>query len=442
MVARDFVVLGAGLTGLSAASALGPRCVVLEKDHRPGGLVKTECFDGYWFDRVIHLLYFREPETESRIRALLGDHLAPLVPEAWVEVGPGVARFPLQTHLGHLNAAAVVDCLSDFARVAFAPESASPRNFQNFLLSSFGRALCDLFFPPYNRKMWKRPLDTLAPSGFQWNIARPDFDQVLRGAIEPDGAFESYNDNGWYPRPPENSAVRGMEYLARALAQRVHDLRLGHKVVSVNGEARLILVQSQERQQQFEYRFACMTSLPLPQMIQYSVQAPDTLKQEMKHLVRNRVWTVALSIQGPRPEGTGHWRYYADESIVFNRLIFMHTFDPLSAPGRGWGVMAEITEPAESPCPDADTLRRVVLRDMARVDIMPPGCEVVDVHVLLVDPAYVVFTLENQAIMEAARCFLKSFDIVPLGRYGRWEYSSMAQVMRDGFQWTHEVESR
>ena len=68
----DYLILGAGLAGLAAADALGDRAIVLERNAEPGGLVHADCFDGYWFDRVLHLLYFADPKTEARIRRLLG----------------------------------------------------------------------------------------------------------------------------------------------------------------------------------------------------------------------------------------------------------------------------------------------------------------------------------------------------------------------------------
>lgn len=442
MTTHDFVILGAGLTGLSAASELGKRALVLEKDDRPGGLVKTECFNGYWFDRVIHLLYFRDPDTETRIKNLLGDHLSPLIPEAWVEADTQTARFPLQNHLGHFNTETIVNCLTDFARVAFDSTQQQPTHFKDFLFASFGQTLCELFFYPYNQKMWKRPLEMLAPSGFQWNIARPNFEQIVRGAIAPDEHFESYNDNGWYPNPTPSSPIRGMEYLSQALAKHAHNLKLKHQVCSIDCDAQIILAQTPKQQPAFKYKHACLTTLPLPQTIQYCVQAPKTLKQNMKHLIRNRVWTVTISLKGSRPQNTGHWRYYADESIIFNRLIFMHAFDPRSAPQEGWGMMAEITEPAELPQPDLEKLKQNVLEDLSRINIIPSDNEIVDVHAILVDPAYVVFTLENQEIIESARAFLQEHHIAPVGRYGYWEYSSMAQVMRNGFQWANDMKHK
>ena len=91
----DVLVLGAGVGGLAAATELEDQAIVLERADRPGGLVRTECFDGYWFDRVIHVLYFPDRQTERRVCDMVGDDLVPFTPEAWVETEAGTVRFPL-----------------------------------------------------------------------------------------------------------------------------------------------------------------------------------------------------------------------------------------------------------------------------------------------------------------------------------------------------------
>jgi hypothetical protein len=52
---------------------------------------------------------------------------------------------------------------------------------------------------------------------------------------------------------------------------------------------------------------------------------------------------------------------------------------------------------------------------------------------LEIDPAYVVFSVDEKGVAEQAQAFLMAHGVIPVGRYGRWEYSSMGQVMRDGF---------
>src|SRR5688500_2653712 len=196
----DFVVLGAGVAGLAAASELGDRAILFEQDERPGGLVRTDFIDGYWFDHVLHLLHFQDDLMKKRMRALLGDDLVAVNPNAYVETLHGVARFPIQLHLAGLNHEATVRCLHGLVQAAHDPHTGPATSYEDMLLRSFGRELCEVFFFPYNRKQWKRPLDMLAPSGFQWNIARPDLESAIRGAVDRDQTAPAYNANGMYPR--------------------------------------------------------------------------------------------------------------------------------------------------------------------------------------------------------------------------------------------------
>lgn len=443
MERNDVLILGSGLTGLAAASSLGSRATVLEREGRPGGLVRTERLGEYWFDHVVHLLYFQDPDTERRIFELMGDVLSACPPRAWVETAHGTTRFPLQLHLGGLNVETCVACVKELAELTHRPPTARPKNFEEMLLLTFGRTMCEAFLFPYNRKMWNRPLHELAPSGFTWNIARPDFEKVLRGAVSPDIRAGAYNSAGWYPRPAATSPVRGMELLPLMMAERVADLRLGHTVRSVDLDQRVVTVESgvgsRSAIHQIGYNDEMLSTLPLPRLIQMCDQAPEALRARCAGLTWNRVISVAIAIEGPRPEAPGHWRYYGDESLIFTRLIFMHEFDPGCAPPEGWGLLVEITQRAEDPMPDSDELLVRVLSDVERAGVCPKGSRMVASKVWEIDPAYVVFSLENQPIVEAARAFLESHGVTSLGRYGSWEYSGMSSCLHDGFSWASSV---
>jgi protoporphyrinogen oxidase len=415
---------------------------VLEGADRPGGLVRTDHVDGFWFDHVLHLLHFADDEVERRVRKMLGETLVACPTVAWVETSGGVTQYPLQMHLAPLARDQVVRCLHDLAEVTFRPKLGTPANFEDYLLRTFGRGLCELFLFPYNRKVWKRPLADLAPSGFTWTITPPDFERVLRGALDRETPFRSYNANGWYPRPAKDADCRGMEVLSRAVARQVPDLRCGHRVEAIDPVARIVTARHGDTLVRVRYREACVTTLPLPDTIRMSSQVPADLSNACATLTRNRVITVMIGVRGPRPEGLGHWRYYADESIVFTRLVFLHEFDPDTAPADGWGLLTEITEPAEQPLDTQENVVRRVLRDVERVGVLPPGSEIVVTATRVIDPAYVVFSPTSQAVTEQAHAFLAEHDIVSLGRYGRWEYSSMAQNLRDGFRWAEGVLGR
>jgi protoporphyrinogen oxidase len=428
----DYVILGGGVAGMSAASVLGDRCVVLERASRPGGLVRSESVGGYWFDRVLHLLHFQDTDTEELVKPLLAEELACCPPEAWVETSAGVTRYPFQMNLGALDPSTVFECLSDLAAVR---RELPPAHLEESLLNTFGSTMCDLFMLPYNRKLWQRPLDTLEPD-VAWTVARPAFGDVLRGAVSPGKEFTPYNARGWYPRPGAGASPRGMERLSLALADTVRDLRTGHEATAVDPGTRSVVSVRTEtgREEVFGYRLGLVSTIPLPDLIGMIAGCPSRLTGLAAGLSWNRVYSVILAVRGPRPEDCGLWRYYADETLCFTRLVFMHSFDPLSAPPDGWGLLAEIPESAELPARDGDDIYGLAIADLERSGAIPPGSVTEGWRVLVTDPAYVAFTHGTRAAVEELTGFLARMDIHPLGRYGRWEYSSMAQVIRDGFE--------
>lgn len=430
----DVLILGAGMCGLAVASALGKHAIVIERESRPGGLVRTERFGDYWFDHVIHILYFPDEETERYIRSLVPD-LVLCPPKAWVHAAGNRLRYPFQMHLAGLPREDIVRCLKDLARVSFETRSTLSANFEEMLLSTFGEGMCELFLFPYNRKVWKRPLTSLSAVGFQWTISPPVFGDVVRGALDETADYAAYNSNGWYPRPPEGAPLRGMEVVAASLASQASDLRLNHEVVGIDLDRHLVTCLHNEKEVTFSWRRELCNTLPLPALVRLCKQTPDPLLRAASRLRWNRVISVMFCIRGPRPNNCGHWEYFGDESLSFTRMVYMHPFDPLMAPADGWCLMAEITEPAEEERrPDAE-VARLCREDLCRARLLPVDCEIIHQNVSWIDPAYVVFNHDRPAIVEQLNAFLNNYGVTTLGRYGEWDYSSVGRVLRDGRKW-------
>ncbi|VAW62446.1 hypothetical protein MNBD_GAMMA10-69 [hydrothermal vent metagenome] len=437
---KPFIIIGGGLAGLSTATELGEHSLILEKEKNIGGLVQSSQFDGYWYDHVLHLLYFNSKNTENKIKSLLGEILKPVTSTAWVESISGTVKFPMQVNLHGLPVNVVSSCIRDLAETSYGVNKA-PENFEEWLLFTFGKSLCDEFFFPYNRKMWSRDLSTLMPTNFQWNITPPNFINVLNGALEENNNFKAYNSNGWYPVPEKNSSNRGMSCLSHCLAKQVKNLSFSNSVKRIDIENNLIFTDSENDESCFKYEVGCIATLPLPLLIKLCDPVPMHIKEKIKKLKWNRVISIAINIQGPRPENMGLWRYYADEALIFTRLIFMHEFDVFSAPDDGWGLLVEITGRAEDEV-DENMLIERTLEDINKLSIIDNKCEIKAVNVMKADPAYVAFTSETESIVAEARSYLESAGIYTVGRYARWEYSSMSQVMTDGFELGEKLKSK
>jgi oxygen-dependent protoporphyrinogen oxidase len=80
---HDIVVVGGGIAGLSAAWELvrrGRRPLLLERDSRPGGVIRTEMVDDFVIDAGPDALLTQKPAALDLCREVgLGDRLFPML---------------------------------------------------------------------------------------------------------------------------------------------------------------------------------------------------------------------------------------------------------------------------------------------------------------------------------------------------------------------------
>lgn len=441
----EYLVLGAGVTGLAAGVELEESAIVLERDSSPGGLVRSKCFDGgYWYDYVLHLLHFKDPEIQARIGSYLGEVMSPCPPEAWIQTLEGSALYPFQLNIGGLSEEARNKCIVDYAKAYYHKNGeATEKNYKEYLKATFGDAMCDLFYFPYNEKLYKYPLEGIAVDDLTWNLHRPSFEEILKGGFQPNVPRATYNTNAFYPCPKEADApLRGMELLSEALAKRVHKLELNTKVESVDPAAKTVYASKNGAKESYSYETACLSTLPLPVLIKLCNNAPESLLKEIDTLEYTKVISIAISIKGERPKNPGHWRYYTDPNIPFTRLIFMNEFDPQASPADGWALLAEVTWPGKEPIPTEDELTAKVLDSVRAAGLLDEKSSIVGTHLWVIDPAYVIFTHDTQRIINNCFEFLAQYGITSSGRYGKWEYSSMFQNIKAGFEWAKKVNKK
>jgi len=168
---------------------------------------------------------------------------------------------------------------------------------------------------------------------------------------------------------------------------------------------------------------------------------PEQLLKRADQLIFTKVYSIAISVKGKRPEGTGHWRYYTNPDIPFTRLIFMTAFDTNNAPQDGWGLLAEVTC-NEKETIDTGRLVQQTINAVKTLGYFDETQQIVGTHIWPVEFAYVIFTPETKCIVEDCFEFLEQYGIAAAGRYGKWQYSSIYQNIKEGFTWAKEVSEK
>lgn len=396
-------IIGAGITGLAAG--MKNDAVIFEKSQEVGGVARSFNFDGFRFDNTVHFLPIT-PEIEREIVPLLELRKTKL--NVFVDTGEEVLRYPFQLNLNGLKKDEIIQSVCDFVN---SPKEV--KTYKDFLLASFGKTMCEKFFFPYNEKSWKYPLDQMVSPGQVWNIDKPDLKDVLKGIFETqEGEF---NNIGYYPKK------NGIGHLAEVLSTKC-TVKRGSEVVFI-GDHEIIY---KERGETNFFKFdKLLSTIPLPQLIGLC-DSPAKLRSEVRRLKWTKLSSVAISVVGERPD-LGHYRYYSSPEIPFNKVTFMTEFDPSSAPPYGYGLLIEVK--------DSEPDLKEIISWLKKVGIIKEKDVIVGQRSWVVDPAYVIFTKDTHEIIENCKEYLKKLDIDILGRYGAWEYSSMAKNIKDGLDY-------
>src|SRR2546426_214873 len=225
------VVLGAGLTGLSAAYHLGAPSVVIESEAEVGGLARTRVKDGFTFDCTGHLLHLKDPRVVALVDAILPDAFSRHERRALIFSKGVYTPYPFQANLHGLPPEVVQECVGAFVealvrRAAEGEPDPSRLNFRDWTERSFGAGIARHFLVPYNTKLWRTDLDEIECGWVSWSIPRPTLKEVLDGAFGTTVRGLGYNPTFLYPRRG------GISVLPEALARRGAEGRVNETVTA------------------------------------------------------------------------------------------------------------------------------------------------------------------------------------------------------------------
>src|SRR5262249_22449734 len=130
-------VLGAGLTGLSAALELTRRNIphrVFERLAWPGGHAITTLDEGLRFDRTRRPLHLRDAALRAEVLAWLGGDCREIARKSVIWSNGVYTRYPFQANTFGLPPAVANECVLGFVQAHFAKHEQAPENFEEFCL--------------------------------------------------------------------------------------------------------------------------------------------------------------------------------------------------------------------------------------------------------------------------------------------------------------------
>lgn len=421
---RRVVVLGAGLTGLSAAFHLRDRGVaaeLLERETRPGGACRTVERDGFSFDFTGHLLHLARAESQELLGSLgVTAALRAHRRRAGVALAGRVTPYPIQINTYRLPREVRRDCLLGFVETRMRPEDPTDEqtSFADWVLSRFGEGFARHFFFPYNRKLYCTDPAELTTEWVGRYVPRPSLADVIEGSLGLYRKSVGYNATFLYPRRG------GIQLLADALAAAVPPLRLGTPVRAVHLGGRELVLDSGET----VGWDALVATAPLPHLAALTLDLPADLRSTAARLRAVGVVNLNLGVRGPAPRRE-HWLYVPEERFPFYRVGIPSNHGSVAPPGCHT-LSVEVSVPTGAPVP-ADLAERC-LAGLSELGLLRDRLDVEVTEQIRLDPAYVIFDSVRQASVAALRDHYRTCGVLLSGRWAEWKYSTMEDALWDG----------
>lgn len=420
-------ILGAGVSGLALARELldlgfpAGDVHLFEAASFAGGLCQSKTVDGFTYDVTGgHILFSKDAPTMQWMKDQAGGD------EAFVKRDRNTkirfedrwVHYPFENGLGDLPKQANFDCLEGYVRAWHqrqVDDSEAPEDFGSWVQWRFGEGIAKHFMDPYNEKIWKRPLADISSDWVAGRVPDAPVADVLKAAIGL--RTEGYTHQALFYYPKHGGFQAITDGLAASLEDRI---RLSTPVTELERRGQSWTVNGEP--------FDCVVStLALNDLPRILRDMPPGPAEAMRTLEFNSMTCFLLALDRPEHPDLS-WVYLPHpEQGPANRVTYMSNYSPNNAPAGQTSFLCEVTNDGRQPFPGPE-LERAVIEGLQAAGLVEGG------EVLFTDRhetkyAYIVYDHAFGARRKTAFDWLAEIDLIPLGRFGRYEYDNSDQCV-------------
>jgi protoporphyrinogen oxidase len=420
-------ILGAGVSGLSLARFLcegghpASDITIFEADAVPGGLCRSKTVDGYTYDVAGgHILYSKDKPAMQWMKDRAGGDQAFVEKQRHTRIrfGQRWVNYPFENGLGDLPPEANFDCLRGYVSAwheRTMTRSSAPPDFKHWVRWRFGDGIADHFMDPYNKKVWKRELESLTSDWVAGRVPDAPVDDVLRSAIGIRTEGYTHQSVFYYPQSGGFQAItdgiaRGLPVKMR-LSTPVETIEKHGSAWRVNGES-------------FDFVVSTLSLTYMPDLI---ADMPRAVAEACSKLEYNGIVCVLLALDRTQhPDLSWIYLPHAAQGPA-NRVTYMSNYSPNMAPTGKSSFLCEVTVPGARPFPGRE-LENEVVDGLVAAGLIRRD-EVLFTDREAIGQAYVVFDHGYAKKRQVALSWFEEQGLVQLGRFGRFEYDNSDQCV-------------
>ncbi len=423
----EVVIIGAGLTGLSAAYHLEQNNFfdfeIYEKESRPGGLMRSEQQDDFIFDYTGHYLHVSDPLFYNFLATTAGiDLFDKIERQSAIYTHDTFIAYPFQMNLFGLPTSIIYDCLHGYIQRSKSRKKI--HTFYDWVLKYFGRGLGKHFFFPYNEKLLAYPIKKIHHAWTGRFVPTTSLSAMLKGALEknPHGTI-GYNSSFLYPKHG------GIESFIKKLVAKISQpIRTDHTLVAIDQTKKIITFANGHTT---TYK-TLITTAPLDTTLTALRTSPrSTLKKAIDHLWCNTVINFNLGFSAA-DIGPYHWLYFPESIYPFYRIGFWNNISSSLVKPQHSGIYGELSyQPRQQTRISMQkTVDRSITKTLEFLGLTQNNISAA--LTLNLNHGYVTYDAWREKNIKGLLKALQDIHVLSTGRFGAWKYSSMQEAFSDG----------
>ena len=436
---KQFVVIGAGPAGLSAAYELAKRNlrpVVLEERDKVGGLARTENYQGFHFDMGGHRFFTKVKEVNEMWREVLNGNFLRRPRLSRIYYNCKFFSYPLKPFnalvgLGFWESTWILLSYLKWQIFPYRQED----TFEQWVTNRFGKRLFQTFFKTYTEKVWGISCSELKAEWAAQRIKDLSLKTALLSMfVKPKKTIKTLIDEFDYPRLGPGMMWKAVQ---EAIEQRNGRVQLNSEVIRINRTGSRIdsISVANNGDQRTIQGTHFISSMPLTDFVKrLKPEPPSKVLKAAEQLKYRDFLTVCLIVNKPElfPD---NWIYVHDPAVKVGRIQNFKNWSPDMVPDpskTSLGLEYFCTEGDELwNMQDVDLIeigkREVQRIGLANYSDIESGC------VFRVPKSYPVYDSDYRDSLATLKEFVSSFEnFQTVGRNGLHRYNNQDHAMLTG----------
>ncbi|WP_291275035.1 NAD(P)-binding protein [Flavobacterium sp.] len=413
-------VIGSGISGLTAAAVLQDTydVHVFERNANIGGLVYCNRPDDVLYHRVGgHVFNSKNKEVLEWFWNKFDKEkeFVQAKRNAKIFYKGAFVGYPIENFLYQLEVPVVEQVIKELIEInkAGIKQPMSYEHFEAFLQNTFGNTLYELYFKPYNQKIWKTDLSTVSMEWLDGKLPMPNILEIITNNIIRRDERDMVHANFYYPKSGGSQFIvdRLAEGLSVVCNKPLESISIKENKITLFGET-------------FDKVIYTADVRNLPDII--SADKPFQYENSIKQLRSNGTSSVLCSCD----VNDLSWLYIPESSFKAHRIIYTGNFsytnnsDVLKKSNR-----SSCTVEFSGICTKEEMIKELALL---------PG-NLVPIDFNNEQNSYVIQDHETRKIIKAYKEYLAPYGIYVLGRFAEWEYYNMDKAMEAAFELKNQL---